>query len=152
MTTTTIQYPVTVTLDASTMLAHYCTLLARAALLRIERAEADAYWSSECGRARSNAMHCGQQDAVGARLDSLTSTAKAFEATAASIAAALDGAGFRAPRVLHHEMLLDSSVLDCIIRHPDYLANIREDLRDIIATGRSYDSRNTGSIVYTTNA
>lgn len=150
--TATIQYPVTVTLEASTLLSNYCTLLARSALLRIERAEADAYWSSECGRARSNAMHCGQQDAVGARLESLTSTAEAFEATAASIAAALDAAGFRAPRLLNHEMLLDSSVVDSIIHHHDYLANIREDLRDIIATGRSYDSRNTGSIVYTTNA
>lgn len=148
--TATIQYPVTVTLEASTLLAHYCTLLARAALLRLDRAEADAYWSSECGRARSNAMHCGQQDAVGARLDGLVATAEAFEATAASIAAALDGAGFRAPRVMSHAMLLDSSVLDSIIHHHDYLANVREDLRDIIATGRSYDSRNTGSIVYTT--
>jgi hypothetical protein len=150
--TATIQYPVTVTLEASALLSQYCTLLARAALLRIERAEADAYWSSECGRARRNTMYCGEQDAVSDRLDRLTSTAEAFEATAASIAAALDAAGFRAPRVLNHEMLLESAVLDSIIHHHDYLANIREDLRDIIATGRSYDSRNTGSIVYTTNA
>lgn len=148
---TATNYNVTVTLEASALLSHYCTLLARAALLRIERAEADSYWSSERGQARRNSMWCGEQDAVSARLDGLTSTAEAYESTAASIAAALDGAGFRAPRVLHHEMVLDSSVLDCIIRHPDYLANIREDLRDIIATGRSYDSR-TGSIVYTTNA
>jgi len=146
----TLQYPVTVTLEASTLLSHYCTLLARAALLRIERAESDAYWSSECGRARSNAMYCGEQDAIGARRESLTSTAAAFEATAASIAAALDAAGFRAPRVLNHEMLLENAVLDSIIHHHDYLANIREELRDIIATGRSWDSRNTGSIVYTT--
>ena len=148
--TATIQYPVTVTLEASTLLSHYCTLLARAALLRIERAEASAYWSSECGRARSNSMYCGEQDAVRDRLDSLTSTAEAFEATAASIAAALDAAGFRAPRVLNHELMLVNGALDSLIHHHEYLANIRDELRDVIATGRSWDSRNTGSIVYTT--
>ena len=147
---TATNYNVTVTLEASALLSQYCTLLARAALLRLDRAEADAYWSSECGRARSNSMWCGEQDAVSARLDGLVATAEAYESTAASIAAALDGAGFRAPRVMSHAMLLDSSVLDSIIRHPDYLANIRDDLRDIVATGRSWNSRNTGSIVYTT--
>ena len=130
----TLQYPVTVTLEVSTLLSTYCTLLARAALLRIQRAESDAYWSSECGRARSNAMYCGEQDAVGDRLDRMISQAESHEAAAAAIGAAISAAGFPLPKVIHHDLTL-SGLLDHVIHNEAHLAEIRAELREIVNDG-----------------
>lgn len=132
--TATIQYPVTVTLEVSTLASTYCTLLARAALLRIERAGADAYWSSECGRARSNAMHCGEQDAVRDRLDRMISQAESHETAASAIGAAISAAGFALPKVIHHDLTL-SELLDHVIHSESYLAEIRAELREIVNDG-----------------
>ena len=132
--TATIQYPVTVTLEASTLLSHYCTLLARAALLRIQRAEADAYWSSECGRIRSNSMWCGEQDAVYSRLEGLTGKAMHHEAAAAAIGAAIKAAGYSLPRVEHHE-LTKSELLTTVIQHESWIAEVRAELREIVTDG-----------------
>lgn len=132
---TTIQYPVTVTLEASTLLAQYVTLLARAALLRIKRAEADAYWASDEGQARSNAMYCGEQDAVSDRLDGMTSEAESIEAAAAVIGAAISAAGYPLPRVYQHELTL-SDVLCHAIACGNYIKSVRNELGEIVASGR----------------
>lgn len=130
----TLQYPVTVTLECSTLASHYCTLLARAALLRIQRAEADAYWSSEFGRIRANSLHCGEQDAVSERLDRMTRQAEVHEAAAAAIGAAIKAAGYSLPRVEHHE-LTQSEMLTTVIQHESWIAEIRAELREIVTDG-----------------
>lgn len=130
----TLQYPVTVTLECSTLASHYCTLLARAALLRIQRAEADAYWSSECGRIRANSLHCGEQDAASDRLDQLTRQAKWHEKAADAIGAAITAAGYTLPRVEHHE-LTKSELLTHVIQHEAWIAEIRAELREIVTDG-----------------
>jgi hypothetical protein len=128
---------ITVTLDIFTLRSQYITLLARAALLRIERAKADAYWASDEGRARSNAMYCGEQDAVGARLDDLTSEAERMERAANAIINAIwaEWPAAPAPRVAAVE-LVKSPLLPFVISRPDYLAEVREELREVIASGR----------------
>ena len=142
----TLQYPVTVTLEVSTLLSTYCTLLARAALLRIERAESDAYWSSECGRIRSDAMWCGEQDAdaeqrgrakvrqIVDRLEGMTAKAMHHEAAAAAIGAAIKAAGYSLPRVEHHE-LTQSELLTTVIQHDSWIAEIRAELRETVTDG-----------------
>jgi len=130
----TLQHPVTVTLDVSALLSTYCTLLARAALLRIERAEADAYWASEAGLIRSNQMRCGEQDAVFCRLDGLTSQAEWNESAAATIAAAITAAGYTIPKVIYHE-LVSLDLLNTVISHKSTLATVREGLREIVTRG-----------------
>lgn len=142
----TAEYPVTVTLEVSTLLSTYCTLLARAALLRIERAEADAYWSSECGRIRSNSMWCGEQDAVYSRLEGLTGQAMYHEAAAESIGAAITAAGYTIPKVVYHE-LVRSELLDHVIHSESHLAEIRAELREIVTRGLCHT---LPSIVYPT--
>ena len=133
--TATIQYPVTVTLEASTLLCHYCTLLARAALLRIKRAEAGAYWSSECGRIRAASLYCGEQDAITDRLEGMTSEAESLESAAAAIGAAISAAGYPLPVVVHHNLTL-SDLLDDAIDHPAHMAEVRSDLESIVRSGR----------------
>ena len=127
----------TVTLDFITLRSQYVTLLARAALLRIDRARADAYWASDSGQARSAAMYCGEQDALATRLENLTSEAEDMERAAAAIAEAIhaDSPCYAMPRVFQHEMTL-SEVLPCTIGSPEYLATVREELREIVMTGK----------------
>jgi hypothetical protein len=128
---------VTVTLDFITLRSQYITLLARAALLRIERAKADAYWASEEGRARSNSMYCGEQDALAVRLDDLIGEAERMERAANAIINAIwaEWPAFAAPRVSAVE-LVKSPILPFVISRPDYLAEVREELREVIASGR----------------
>jgi len=133
-TNMTLQYPVTVTLECGTLASTYVTLLARAALLRIERAEADAYWASECGRIRSNSMYCGEQDAVRDRLDRVTRQAEWREAEADAIGAAITAAGYSLPKVEHHE-LTKSELLTHVIQHESWIAEIRAVLREIVTDG-----------------
>ncbi len=133
--TATIQYPVTVTLEASTLLAHYCTLLARAALIRIHRAEVKAYWASDCGQAKLAAMHCGEQDTVSERLAAMTSEAESCESAASAIGAAISAAGYPLPVVVHHN-LTRSDLLDHMIDSGAYLSEIRAELRHIVNDGR----------------
>lgn len=130
----TLPSPVTVTLEQSTLVAHYCTLLARAALIRIERAEADAYWSSECGRRRSNTLHCGEQDAVQDRLDRMTFQAEWYEMEADVIGTNLAAAGYPLPQFDHHEVT-KSELLTCVIKDQSWIAEIRAVLRQVVSDG-----------------
>ena len=127
----------TVTLDFITLRSQYITLLARAALLRIERARADAYWACDSGQARSAAMYCGEQDALATRLENLTSEAERMERAANAIINAIwsEWPAAPAPRVPAVE-LVNSPILPFVISRPDYLAEVREELREVIASGR----------------
>lgn len=69
--------------------------LATAALTALDLARREAYWASEAGRARSASMWCGEQDAVGDRLDALRDRIAAEQATADALAAAITAAGYQ---------------------------------------------------------
>jgi hypothetical protein len=127
----------TVTLDFITLRSQYVTLLARAAMLRIERARSDAYWASDSGRARSAAMYCGEQDALATRLANITEEAEDMERAAAAIAEAIhaDSPCYPMPRVFQHELTL-SEVLRDAIGSPEYIETVLVELREIAMTGK----------------
>ena len=82
-----------VTLPVWTLQTLRVRALATAALVALDLARREAYWSSEAGRARSASMWCGEQDAVGDRLDALRARIEAEQATADALAAAITAAG-----------------------------------------------------------
>jgi hypothetical protein len=84
-----------VTLPVWTLQTLRVRALATAALVSLDLARRDAYWSSEAGRARSASMWCGEQDAVGDRLDALRARIADEQATADALAAAITAAGYQ---------------------------------------------------------
>lgn len=84
-----------VTLPVWTLQTLRVRALATAALVSLDLARRDAYWSSEAGRARSASMWCGEQDAVGDRLEALRARIEAEQATADALAAAITAAGYQ---------------------------------------------------------
>jgi len=84
-----------VTLPVWTLQALRVRALATAALTALDLARREAYWASEAGRARSASMLCGEQDAVGDRLDALRARIADEQATADALAAAITAAGYQ---------------------------------------------------------
>lgn len=84
----------TVTLPVWTLQALRVRALATAALVALDLARRKAYWASPEGRAKSNGMWCGEQDAVGDRLDALRARIADEQATADALAAAITAAGY----------------------------------------------------------
>ena len=92
MTTTTIP-SAAVALPVSHLQLLRIRTLAHAALRRIALARSEAYWESPAGRERSNAMWCGEQDALGAEREDIRRGIEEEEAVAQSIADAIVSAG-----------------------------------------------------------
>lgn len=84
-----------VTLPVWTLQSLRVRALATAALVALDLARREAYWSSEAGRARSASMWCGEQDAVSDRLDALRTRIADEQATADALAAAITAAGYQ---------------------------------------------------------
>jgi len=84
-----------VTLPVWTLQALRVRALATAALVALDLARREAYWASEAGRVRSASMWCGEQDAVGDRLEALRARIEAEQATADALAAAITAAGYQ---------------------------------------------------------
>lgn len=84
-----------VTLPVWTLQTLRVRALATAALVALDLARREAYWASPAGRARSASMWCGEQDAVGDRLDALRARIAAEQATAYALAAAITAAGYQ---------------------------------------------------------
>lgn len=91
--TTTVRYAA-VALPVPYLQALRVRTLAHAALGRIELARITAYWRSPEGRARSNAMWCGEQDAVGAEREAMQHDIDGEEEIAQSMADAIVAAGY----------------------------------------------------------
>ena len=92
MTTTTIP-SAAVALPVSHLQLLRIRTLAHAALRRIALARSEAYWESPAGRERSNAMWCGEQDALCAEREDIRRGIEEEEAVAQSIADAITAAG-----------------------------------------------------------
>lgn len=92
MTETTLP-TASVTLPVSTLQLLRVRTLAAAALRQISLAQREAHWASADGRAALNAMWCGEQDAVFARMDSEREAILAEEAVAKTIGDAIIAAG-----------------------------------------------------------
>jgi hypothetical protein len=94
MTATATEPTATVTLPVWTLQAIRVRALATAALVALDLARREAYWASPEGRAASDRMWCGEQDAVGDRLDALRARIADEQATADALAAAITAAGY----------------------------------------------------------
>lgn len=93
MSTTTIP-SAAVALPVSHLQLLRVRTLAHAALRRIALARSEAYWESPAGRERSNAMWCGEQDALCAEREDIRRGIEEEEAVAQSIADAITAVGY----------------------------------------------------------
>lgn len=93
-TTDTTVPSAAITLPVAYLQALRVRTLAHAALGRIELARITAYWRSPEGRARLNAMWCGEQDAVGAEREAMERDIDGEEEIAQSMADAIAAAGY----------------------------------------------------------
>jgi hypothetical protein len=103
MSATATEPTATVTLPVWTLQDLRVRALATAALVALDLARREAYWSSPEGRAASDRMWCGEQDAASDRLDALRARIADEQATAGALAAAITAAGYQplAPSMDH---------------------------------------------------
>lgn len=94
MTATATEPAATVTLPVWTLQSLRVRALATAALVTLDLARREAYWASPEGRAASDRLWCGEQDAVSDRLDALRARIADERSTADALAAAITAAGY----------------------------------------------------------
>lgn len=85
-----------------------------AALYRLRYAEARQYWASPEGKRRSEAMWCGEQDAVSARLEGYLEVARSHEEVADTITSTIAGNGLQQIMASYDGDLMQQALADAM--------------------------------------